>query len=578
MKYLVQNWRRDDDSILYFFHRLEEMLFHYSKDIVRVPIHNSRTLINEYLYNESEKNAERVKDYQLEQIINELKVSLQNDNIMRENLGHDFIVGVVSELSVQKGEVIRYINNKLPGQTYLNWCIDYLIKHSKFPTHKEEVEEGLKGWIVEIISSGFVPEYIYNYLQKYLAQKHPDANLAFKNFLEHFKIQTNKYRVYLTFTNEMMQCKNILNKRLKICFEDDGNFLRIRKRKNDFIGYIEVESFDEYGAIYKAYSHISIFLKYYQVVSNRKRELIRKNGCVKSIKDNLLSFIPFKSIGYRSIEISPDIDITSSVDHLIINCQAKSQKTRYQLDKIIELHNEAILQPDLNDGFLNLWSILEVISTDSVGCSKIEKVIHSIIPTLKKDYLHAVLDNIESDLEDNLSPLEYSNLVETVSAKYGNLNPIGCFIFLQEFEQLREEYFLKLEKYPNIRNKIYRLYILRDDVSKVISLSDKYEQKVKWHIYRLYRTRNAIVHSGESPKNIQRLGEHLHIYVDRLIYEILVKLSQETTLGSISDILIDTKLLLDKVKIKLNKNSPVSEGDILWMYESYNYITNETIS
>ncbi len=49
MKYLTKPWPKEHDGFLYFFQRLEEMLFHYSDDIVRVPIHNTRTLIHEYL-------------------------------------------------------------------------------------------------------------------------------------------------------------------------------------------------------------------------------------------------------------------------------------------------------------------------------------------------------------------------------------------------------------------------------------------------------------------------------------------------------------------------------------------------
>lgn len=54
MKYISHHWKKEDDGILFFFQRLEEMLFHYSDDIVRASVHNTRTLLIEYLKNESE--------------------------------------------------------------------------------------------------------------------------------------------------------------------------------------------------------------------------------------------------------------------------------------------------------------------------------------------------------------------------------------------------------------------------------------------------------------------------------------------------------------------------------------------
>lgn len=49
MKYVVQKWDAQYDGILYFVQRLQEMLFHYSDDIVKAPVHNTMTLIFEYI-------------------------------------------------------------------------------------------------------------------------------------------------------------------------------------------------------------------------------------------------------------------------------------------------------------------------------------------------------------------------------------------------------------------------------------------------------------------------------------------------------------------------------------------------
>lgn len=55
MKYITQEWDRQYDGILFFIQRLEEMLFHYSDDIVKAPVHNTATLIEEYCIAEKDK-------------------------------------------------------------------------------------------------------------------------------------------------------------------------------------------------------------------------------------------------------------------------------------------------------------------------------------------------------------------------------------------------------------------------------------------------------------------------------------------------------------------------------------------
>ena len=49
----------------------------------------------------------------------------------------------------------------------------------------------------------------------------------------------------------------------------------------------------------------------------------------------------------------------------------------------------------------------------------------------------------------------------------------------------------------------------------------RYGNRVSLHVKRMNRTRNRIVHAGVSPKDIQALGEHLHMYLDVLFEEIL---------------------------------------------------------
>lgn len=44
------------DGALFIVQRLEEMLFHYSDDILKAPIHNLAMLIEEYIKTDSDKN------------------------------------------------------------------------------------------------------------------------------------------------------------------------------------------------------------------------------------------------------------------------------------------------------------------------------------------------------------------------------------------------------------------------------------------------------------------------------------------------------------------------------------------
>ena len=90
-----------------------------------------------------------------------------------------------------------------------------------------------------------------------------------------------------------------------------------------------------------------------------------------------------------------------------------------------------------------------------------------------------------------------------------------------------------------------------------------------WHLYRLYRVRNAIVHAGESHRNLQVLGEHLHIYCDGVILELIIKLSSSPSLLSITDVLLDTRLLVEAKKEHFTQTGSISENDIRFLLMDY---------
>lgn len=202
--------------------------------------------------------------------------------------------------------------------------------------------------------------------------------------------------------------------------------------------------------------------------------------------------------------------------------------------------------------------------------SKIESVTDNIVSILQNDYFECIFSNILDDLKNNLGNRKVSLLLKDITEFDKEICKIAGFIFLEKYEKYREDYFAnELKYYPNIRYKIYNLYEQRENREKLWHLSEKYCQRIEWHLYRLYRLRNAIVHAGESHKRIQMLGEHLHIYVDRVILELMVKLAKDKCLGTIQDVFTDTYLLLNKKKKNLKEPGNVDEQSIMLLLENF---------
>lgn len=565
MKYITHDWPKEYDGVLYFIQRLEEMLFHYSDDIVRAPMHNTATLIKEYIELDKEDS---VYEYHKDLVIAELEASFKSDEIIKEKYGQSFVDRIVISLGQSQRETVYYLNSMISLREYYTWSVEYILNNVTKANNKEEICSGLRKWIASVIRIGYSSSYIYRYLHSQFKNGVDNPIEAIKNFLHHFNLNKEEYRVYINFLNTITSYKELIKNRLNINFCNDGDFSKLfPKSLHSFTGYLDVEAIDPYSASEKAYNIVNIFISFYRVLSNHRKRLLGKSFYVKNIVTGDELYVPIIPEGYKAIEVESKEKLHTIIDNSVLGCQEK--KGYKSLRKVIELHNKSLNQNDYDDGFINLWSILEVVSSGSNDNSKIDKVLHSVLPILQNDYFEKYFGSLHGDLVNVLPKKDYRDLVDSITENGKMTYKIACFTLLDKYEQERENLFFKLVGYPNIRQKIYRFYELRKDKKTIFKRSEDYAQRLKWHICRLYRMRNKIVHSGEQDNNVRVLGEHLHIYCDGIIFELIVKLSKEDSFQTIQDVLLDTRLLVESKKELFNKKNTVEEKDIHNMFAHY---------
>lgn len=579
MKFIVADkWDKtfQCDGLLFFVQRLEEMLYHYSEDIFRVPVHNTSTLIFEYLKLEQSIKAGVIKEYQEAFVFQELKNMITSDAILIEKLGKDFLLRIEKNMNIncknrqEHASLVKYLRASVPVDSYTEWCQEFLRKHVRDEKHKEEIEYGLRVWIPQLIWKGYTADYIYSFTLKYFSDHIIKSYEEFDEYLAHFDFEKKKFNVYFQISNSLFEYKDMLEKRLNLVFQDDGNFKLIKQYKKHSICFLEIEALDPYCAMKSAYKKFDTFIRFYRFLGNKKHHIINKFGLVLQSENSNSWFLPVDIRRFHSPEINDSSYIKMGADSLIIGLQENVPKLFSTLNKAINLHNSALRSYDINDGFLNMWSILEILCPARDGTPKIEPIQKNIIPILQNDYFAGHIADIAICLKENLIESDWSKLIDSIQENSTDENiKVACFVFLPKYEELREEYFKLLSKFPVIRQKIWRLYNLREDKAALFKMSKKYAQRITWHIYRLYRNRNSIIHSGDAHYMTIMLGEHLHTYIDRVLNEVMVKLASTKRLRSIDSVFIDTRLLVEEKEEYFSKNEAVSYDCIKEIFKQY---------
>lgn len=566
------------DGVLYFAQRIEEMLFDYSIDLYKMPLLNTHGLAREYCRVVEKVSSGEIKEYQREILFEEFLASFNDDIILKENWGISNIEFITKSFgsSTQrvKDHTVAYVDSTLSNGRYYNWIVKTLLKYTKLPKEKKKIEAVIRCFIPELVSMGYDSEFIYTALKQHFFSGDAINSTSLEKFLAIFDLKSHRYNVYFAVSPMVKHFREILENRLRLHFDDDGNFSLFNKHSNRIIVYFkDIKAPCPNSAARDAYNRLDIFFSFYKFVGNKKGLSIQKKAMVKE-QDCAPVFVASKKLSYNIIENIDYSEIGALSDQLITGLLINAEDEYSVLSKSVELHNTAISASDLKSGFLNFWSAVEILCQGHTADSKIGPVLDVVLPILKKDYLVAQIQDFNKNLKDNLRKEDYEYILSEIKVAGCEKRKIFQLIFLEQYKDLRTEVLTKLANYPVLRSRLCLLSSM-NTTKKLNTMICAYVQRVKWHIYRMYRTRNAIVHSGEVPRNLKYLGEHLHSYLDSTANEFIVKLAGDIPFSSREDVITDVKFAIANLDSILEKDAPINEKiiDVL-IHPEIGYIMN----
>lgn len=553
MKYTIPlKWEEEfnHDGFLYFLQRVEEMLFHYSSSLYRVPLLNTNSLIEEYCDVAEQVKQDIQKEYQLTKLFEEFLASFQNDIVLKECWGEENISKICksfgSSSSNGKLETMYYLHSLFGNNIYYNWCVLTMKKYIHTSKEKKKLEQTIRCWLPELISFGYDANYIYIEIKNYLSKNIVLTANSFNEIINIFDFEIKKYKVYFGIPKSMFIFSELLKERLSLNLEDDGNFHEFKIDSRMAIVYFtNVPSLCPNLAANLAFERFNLFLKFYKFVGNKQFIRLNKKAMVIEEETQATNFVMLKQNMYHIADEINFNEIAETSDQLITGILSNAKSEQYGLlSRAIDLHNSALESTDLKSGYLNLWSSIEVLCSNEYSESKLKSVLNILLPILKKDYLSEVISDIEQSLNQNIGEDALKKLLSGVQTIGCNKKKLFYLCLLPEYKQLREESYVLLADFPVLRSRISQFGTLKNTeaLSKVVNV---YAQRVEWHIYRMYRVRNGIVHSGVFPEYLKDLGQHLHSYSDAILNEFSCKLGGDIPFDSAANVRSDVKFLFN---------------------------------
>lgn len=187
-----------------------------------------------------------------------------------------------------------------------------------------------------------------------------------------------------------------------------------------------------------------------------------------------------------------------------------------------------------------------------------------------------IFEDLIKDITDNVAK---ENLVTFYNKNFGKslINDLDfmCLILLDEYNNARTELYSLLSEFPFIRYKIFNINKRYENHGSIQKDIVRFENRLKWHLRRLYRARNTIIHSGETPEHLQYLTKHLMEYTSQLLGEIIFNLTIREDISNVESLFIDIELFNSNLKAYLLKEpkNHISKEDIVYLI-SYKEPTN----
>lgn len=524
----LKNWKTDgsEELELFFAQRLNELLFDYTLDSYKYYALNINLLLIEAIKRTSKIKNELTQDLNLKDIVDEINLKAKYDIVSKSILGHKYQIYFPIKIENDKTKFridLEILTNKLS----LNRIIPEL-----FFLIEEELKSGSKinlnilasQLVTALINVGFHQSYIYHQVNFYFFKGRLQKNRSLNHFFKYFEPKKKEFEVYIKVSDSFNEIKELCSKykleitnelKLENCNNKENDFIATKSENEVFAKCKEIKAYDSQSARLMAINLLNILASFFSYFHHKNPPKIDKTAIIYNDNKHFL-------IEPTTSPMAKGEDMSHKAAAGMLEAFLKKFKpinsTRLKFDRAVNLHSSAIQSDSNENRLLNLWITYETL----FGTGKTTTVIHIInslghITSLK--YFERIFNELSKSIYTwNRDEFEE---IKKLTGESSDTKAICSFCVSSNYENERMTLYSKLNEFPLLRFRIDDLNKNLGSTKKILKFLEKHNQRIKWHIKRLYRTRNDIVHDGKYTRNLDILVENAHSYFDTFMDEFI---------------------------------------------------------
>nr|WP_321255088.1 hypothetical protein [uncultured Pseudodesulfovibrio sp.] len=568
------NYTKALEGVLFFAQRLNESLFDYSFDKYKIPAMHTQTLCIEAIKTIEAIEAKIISPKNITHILEELDQSIRDDTIAKKMIGIDYKLYLTdtNEHNLKdKKNGIELMLMKLGKTQYIKETQQQLYEAIK-NCEKKKIDRLTIQFALCLRTSGYNNNYIYKKANNFFFYRRAEKISTPSDLLNFFKIFDLKHKSY----HVVFKVKKLApeyKELLTIFGLNAHNNIQQFSDKPQEISYISdikpdelfikangIKSLDPYSAkvitesLIRNFSNIVAIYRHKRKISWSKDAIV----CEEKTKN---SFI---------IKTGP-----SPIEKCIDSKPIKAYKEITKFSKgfrlhpvdiekfirVVKLHGSTISTNSLDNQLLNLWTALETLTPPTkTNKSNIKNVIDTLVPFQTINYTRYIIENLANSLF-RWRANTINSIINKIDCdnEQNRTNKIAALLSIKEYEPIRKELYTELDKFTLMRYRFFTLSEQLTSSDRILEFTNLHEKRVRLQLRRIYRTRNLIVHSGDTPQYLDVLVENAHTYLDIFLRQVLHLVIEKQQAYSMEHAVKEVQLLDIAYKKRLSEKKQACE-------------------
>gem|GEM_PF-454094 len=533
----LDKWDAPETSVnlLFFAQLLDELFFDFSLDTYKPSAMNSSLLCEEALEVIEEIEKGNIKRPNLQHVLDELCENLERDPVTKELLSISLkqinsVLKTPKEPDTEKKVIVELILRQIYLKKYKKKneeLLKQVIKSDK--TDFRSIRTLTRSYATTLVNLGYSFEYISEVTQKFF---HYDknriaGNAAVDDFLDIFSGKPHEFTIIFKFSDTVKHYKKSFDS-FKIELLDDLSGIKANLSKYNFNKNLdqtyaclkEIKARDVVSAKNKAEELLEILSTIFSLFHHKEQINWLSDCLIINHTDNTVERSRNKTNAMHKCEDQKLVRASKNANDFLSEFGLESNSFNV-FTRSAELHALALNSDSKENQMLNLWIALESIipASHDEKISNIEHIINSVTPFLNLMYYQRLVSRFTSDLY-NWNRKETRNILKGISGENSTVK-VAKLLALKSYEPQRKTLVAAFKDFHLLLDRFNYLCYVYSSPKNMLDGLTSHKLRVAWQIRRIYRSRNLIVHSGNTPSYTEMLIENIHDYLDAVMNRII---------------------------------------------------------